>query len=249
MILNCAVLHSDPEVSVKLLSYIDKVPFLTLCGSYSDPLKALREYYVTKVDLYFVGIYPVKEGDIGGMDFCRLLSPATRVVFIASSGKYASDCFRLDALDYLSDNVTLPVFFQSVNKAARWFSLLQHGTLTTSSTTGGESEDANMFYLKVENRIVRLSLDSIDYIESFGDYIKVYSEGEPKPLLSLCSMKYVERKLPGDKFIRIHRSYLVRMACVSAIGRDALTIGQHDLPIGEAYRERVKAYLAGMVIL
>ena len=77
MNLNCAILHADPEIAGRLEEYIDKVPFLSLHGKYGNPLEALKDYYETKVEVYFVGIYPVEEGEINGMDFCRLLSSST----------------------------------------------------------------------------------------------------------------------------------------------------------------------------
>ena len=93
--------------------------FLSLHGKYGNPLEALKDYYETKVEVYFVGIYPVEEGEINGMDFCKLLSSSTRVIFITDTDRYAAECFRLDALDYLMDGLNFSTFFQSVSKAAR----------------------------------------------------------------------------------------------------------------------------------
>lgn len=110
MNLNCAILHADPEIAGRLEEYIGKVPFLSLHGKYGNPLEALKDYYETKVEVYFVGIYPVEEGEINGMDFCRLLSSSTRVIFITDTDRYAAECFRLDALDYLMDVPISPRF-------------------------------------------------------------------------------------------------------------------------------------------
>lgn len=110
MNLNCAILHADPEIAGRLEEYIDKVPFLSLHGKYGNPLEALKDYYETKVEVYFVGIYPVEEGEINGMDFCRLLSSSTRVIFITDTDRYAAECFRLDALDYLMDGLNFSTF-------------------------------------------------------------------------------------------------------------------------------------------
>ena len=110
MNLNCAILHADPEIAGRLEEYIDKVPFLSLHGKYGNPLEALKDYYETKVEVYFVGIYPVEEGEINGMDLCRLLSSSTRVIFITDTDRYAAECFRLDALDYLWTGSISPRF-------------------------------------------------------------------------------------------------------------------------------------------
>lgn len=110
MNLNCAILHADPEIAGRLEEYIGKVPFLSLHGKYGNPLEALKDYYETKVEVYFVGIYPVEEGEINGMDFCKLLSSSTRVIFITDTDRYAAECFRLDALDYLMDGLNFSTF-------------------------------------------------------------------------------------------------------------------------------------------
>ena len=228
--MNCAILHADPEIAGRLEEYIGKVPFLSLHGKYGNPLEALKDYYETKVEVYFVGIYPVEEGEINGMDFCRLLSSSTRVIFITDTDRYAAECF------------------QSVSKAARWFSLQDAGTSAPKQRQGPE-EVPKVIYMRCDNRIMRLDLERINYIEGMGDYVKIFCKDSPKPILSLCSMKYMEEKLPADEFIRVHRSFIVRMDCISAIGRSTLLIEQKDVPIGDAYRERVKGYVSRLAVL
>ena len=248
MNLNCAILHADPEIAGRLEEYIGKVPFLSLHGKYGNPLEALKDYYETKVEVYFVGIYPVEEGEINGMDFCKLLSSSTRVIFITDTDRYAAECFRLDALDYLMDGLNFSTFFQSVSKAARWFSLQDAGTSAPKQRQGPE-EVPKVIYMRCDNRIMRLDLERINYIEGMGDYVKIFCKDAPKPILSLCSMKYMEEKIPADEFIRVHRSFIVRMDCISAIGRSTLLIEQKDVPIGDAYREKLKGYVSRLAVL
>ena len=240
-------MHTDAEVAARLEDYIGKVPFLTLRGKYEDPLEALKDYYETEVEIYFVGIYPVEEGGICGMDFCRLLSQPTRVIFIADSERHAAECFRLDALDYLTGSIDFPVFYQSASKAARWFALQEVAPKLKASVPSEESP--KVIYIRSDNRIMRLDLEQINYIEGLGDYVKVYCRNMAKPILSLCSMKYMEEKLPSDKFIRVHRSFIVRKDCIDAIGRSTVVIEKKDVPIGDAYRERVKGYVSRLAVL
>ena len=139
-------------------------------------------------------------------------------------------------------------FFQSVSKAARWFSLQDAGTSDSKHRQGLE-EAPKVIYMRCDNRIMRLDLERINYIEGMGDYVKIFCKDSPKPILSLCSMKYMEEKLPANEFIRVHRSFIVRMDCISAIGRSTLLIEQKDVPIGDAYRERVKGYVSRLAVL
>ena len=142
MNLNCAILHADPEIAGRLEEYIDKVPFLSLHGKYGNPLEALKDYYETKVEVYFVGIYPVEEGEIDGMDFCRLLSSSTRVIFITDTDRYAAECFRLDALDYLMDGLNFSTFFPVCQQSGTLvlFAGCRYVRLQTQARSGRGSE-------------------------------------------------------------------------------------------------------------
>lgn len=249
MKLNCAILHPRGETAARLAGYVDKIPYLCCCGIYTNPLEALKAYYGQKVEVYLVGIAPVAEGEIDGRDFSRLLDAYTRVIFVADTDRYAAQCFRLDALDYLADDVEFATFFQAAGKAVRWFSVREEADGRDTHEGNVRKDAAGFINIRVDNRILRLELDSIDYIESCGDYVKFYCKGSTRPVLSLCSMKYMEERLPVGKFIRIHRSYLVRCAAIEVIDNESVTVAQKQLPIGVSYRKRVKDYVSGLELL
>lgn len=248
MNLTCALLHTDAKMLEKLQGFIGNVPFLTLCGVHAEPLAALKEYYISKVDVYVVGLFPALEGGIGGMDFCRLLSSHTRVIVVADMEHYAAECFRLDVLDYLVGDFNFSIFFQAASKALRWFTLKKGHTLQPYQENQKDVVQ-KVIYLRSDSRILRLSVEEICYIESCGDYVKVYCRNEPRPFMSLCTMKSMEEKLAGSDFIRIHRSFLVRRQAMDAIGTNTVSVGSKELPIGDAYRERLKASLSGLTLL
>ncbi len=248
MNLNCALLHTDAKMLEKLQGFVENVPFLTLCGSHSDPLAALKEYYVSKVDVYVVGLFPAVEGGIGGMDFCRLLSSHTRVIVVADTECHAAECFRLDVLDYLVGDFGFSIFFQAASKALRWFTL-KDGCTAQAHRDNQMDKSPRVIYLRSDSRILRLQVEDISYIESCGDYVKVYCRDEPRPFMSLCTMKSLEEKLSGADFIRIHRSFLVRRQAMDAIGANTVSVGAKELPIGDAYRERLRAVLSGLTLL
>ena len=232
-----------------LEEYIDKVPFLSLHGKYGNPLEALKDYYETKVEVYFIGIYPVEEGEINGMDFCRLLSSSTRVIFITDTDRYAAECFRLDALDYLMDGLNFSTFFQSVSKAARWFSLQDAGTSDSKHRQGPE-EVPKVIYMRCDNRIMRLDLERINYIEGMGDYVKIFCKDSPKPILSLCSMKYNG----GKNFRRTNLSactvlLLSAWTASAPSGAAHCSSSRRMSPLAMLYRERVKGYVSRLAVL
>lgn len=249
MNLNCAVLHTDESVLRMMKTYVGKFSFLKLCGCYTNPVEALKAYYEQKVDIYFIGLYPVKEGEIDGMDFCRLLPPATRVIFLADSGLYAAECFRLDALDYLMESVSFPVFSQSVCKAVRWFARQKRELLDVEDTRVMKTKNGSIICLRSNNRTLCFNLSDIYCVEGCGDYVKVYCADELKPALTLCSMKYMEEHLPVDDFIRVHRSFIIHKHYIRSIGRSSVTVGQREIPIGDSYRKNLDSYLAGQRVV
>ena len=239
MNLTCAILHADRQVSEQLEAFIAKTPFLALCGKYNNPIEALKGYYDNKVHLYFVGIGQEEMEGINGMEFSKLLSPSTRVIFIADTPRYAAECFRLDALDYLISEVSLK------GEAGMPLTVLPE----KSQTETCQPETLKVIYVKSDNRIFRLDISRISYIEGLGDYVKIYSKDEPKPVLSLCTMKYMEEKLPSDEFIRVHRSFIIRKDCIRIIESSKIALDKRSIPIGEVYRKKLKNYIADYSVL
>lgn len=244
MNITCAILHNDPATVEKLKGYIAQTPFLTLCGNYVQPMEALAAYYEHHIQLFFVGIE--EDDDKEGCHFCSLLNSTTRTIFISKDKESAADCFRLDALDYLLADATYPVFLEAANKALRWYNI-RKADAPVRVPDAPKEED--FIYIKSEHRIMRLELENINYIESLGDYIKIYCANEPKPILSLCSMKSLEQVLPGKDFLRVHRSYIVRKKCISVLERGNIIFGKTSIPVGESYRKRFQEYLSRLPIL
>lgn len=244
MNLSCAILHADVQVSSDLQTYIGRVPYLSLKGAYADPLEALNAYYDNPVELYFIGIQPAKEGDIDGMEFCRMLAAPTRAVFMATDHLHASECFRLDALDYLESPVSFSLFLQAVYKATQWFALQEKRKDGLPSPLQPETAPLSVLNVKSDNRILCIPLEEIEYIEGLGDYVKIYCKGASRPVVSLCGMKHIEQRLPEKEFLRIHRSFIVRKGSIHALTTTTIFIKNKELPVGETYRGRIRQYIS-----
>lgn len=253
MNLTCAIVHTDVRIANLLEEYARQIPFFTLCGIYTHTTNALRSYYKQKAEVYFIGLNDSRTEDLSGLDFSKLLTQPTRCIFVAPDGRYAAHCFRLDALDYLVESeINFSTFFQAAGKALRWFScqpaaLTEHDLVPTSANAPTPPSDA--IYIKTSNRLTRLNFDHIYYIEGWGDYVKIFSQDEDKPLISLCSLKYLENKLPDTLFIRVHRSYIVRKASIRFITPTSLYVANREIPIGEVYRNRINELVSHLEIL
>lgn len=244
MNITCAILHNDQRIVGKIRDFIGKTSFLTLNSYFQNPMEALTNYYGCKIQLYFVGI---ENPIMSGLQFGQLLTSPTRIIFISEGKEHAAECFRLDALDYLLSSSDYPVFLEAVNRALRWF----NNPYVNLSLPQQMEEDntARFIYIKSEYRIMQLELDHINYVEGLGDYIKIYCKDRPKPILSLCSMKSMEEKLPSESFIRVHRSYIVRKESIRMLERGNIVFSTTSIPIGDSYRKRFQEYLAAIPLL
>lgn len=243
MTITCAVLNKDKEVTTQLIKYIEQTPFLSLCGSYEKPVEALSKYYEQQIQLFFVGI---ENEEMNGCQFCQLLNNATRVIFTSSHKEYAADCFRLDALDYLMNDFTYPIFLEATNKALRWFNTKRNALPISIEK---QKQQNRYIYIKSEYKVVRLDLVKINYVEGLGDYVKIYCMNEAKPLLSLCSMKSLEEILPPEDFIRVHRSFIIRKERIKVLKKGYIAFDNINIPIGESYKKRFQEYLSTLPIL
>ncbi len=224
----------DEPLALSLLSdYISKTPFLELIGKFDNPLDAIEFLRKEPVDLILVDI---QMPDLTGTDFVRSLEISPKVIFTTAYPQYAIEGFKLNAIDYLLKPFSYDEFLKAVQKAYKQAEL-EAGAATTV-------EANNQFlFLKSEYKIRRINFNDILYIEGLKDYIKVFIKGEPKPILSLNSIKALEQKLPDDRFMRVHRSFIVNLEQIDTIERSRIVFGKEYIPISDQYKEKFQAYL------
>lgn len=236
MILNCAIIDDEPLALELLQSYIEKTSFLRLAGRYSSAVQAITEIPLhEEVHVLFLDI---QMPELSGLEFSRMVSPETRIIFTTAFGQYALDGYKVNALDYLLKPISYADFLQAINKAVQWYELKQ------KADSNAESERTdNCIYVKSDYKLVQIALDRILYIEGLKDYIKIHVENEPKAILSLISMKAMEEKLPSSKFIRVHRSFIVQKSKIKVIDRGRIVFGKEYIPISDSYKQELQTYL------
>jgi len=224
----------DEPLALRLVSeYISKTPFLELVGSFDNPLDAIDFLSSQSVDLIFVDI---QMPDLTGIEFARSLENAPKIIFTTAYEKYALDGFKLNAIDYLLKPFSYEEFLKAAQKARKQLEL--------EANTLPLIEANNQFlFLKSEYKIRRINFNDILYIEGLKDYIKVYTTGEDKPVLSLNSMKSLEEKLPEGQFMRVHRSFIVNLSKISIIERSRIIFGKTYIPVSDQYKDKFQEYL------
>ena len=244
MILRCALVDDEPLALSLLESYVRKTDSLELCGSYSSAIQAMKSLPEHPVDLLFLDI---QMPELNGLEFSRMVSDNTRIIFTTAFEQYAIDGYRVNALDYLLKPISYNDFIEAVNKALQWFELRKKAE-TPDSVQTSLPTDSNHIYVKSDYKIVQIELDKILYIEGLKDYIKIYTEDNPRPILSLTSMKTMEEKLPSNRFIRVHRSYILQKQKIKIIDKGRIVFGKEYIPVSDSYKQELQNYVNEHII-
>ena len=228
MKLRCAIVDDEPLALSPLESYVNKTPFLELAGKYSSAVQAMKELPGNQIDLLFLDI---QMPELNGLEFSKMVAPRTRIVFTTAFGQYAIDGYRVNALDYLLKPISYVDFLQAANKALQWFELVQ------------KPEEVDSIFVKSDYKLVQVELKKILYIEGLKDYIKIYTEDAPKPILSLMSMKSMEELLPPARFMRVHRSFIVQKDKIRIIDRGRIVFDKTYIPVSDSYKQTFQTFL------
>jgi DNA-binding LytR/AlgR family response regulator len=152
------------------------------------------------------------------------------------------------ALDYLLKPVSYPDFLQSAQKALQWYELLRKPDANATEAAGSRREPESIF-IKSEYKLIQIELSDILYIEGLKDYVKIYTESHPRPVLSLMSMKSMEELLPASRFVRVHRSFIVQPEKIKVIERNRIVFGKEYIPVSDSYKDSFNAFLSKRSLL
>lgn len=232
--MKCIAIDDEPLALKQLAGYIDRTPFLELTKACHSAIEAMDELVVNPVDLIFVD---VNMPDLNGLDFVKSLTIKPLIIFTTAYSEYAVEGFKVDALDYLLKPFGYSEFLRSVNKALHQFELIK------GVKTSFEIEKDNVIFVKSGYKTVRINVNDILYIESQNEYVRIYLIND-KPLMSLLSMKSLEERLSSEKFMRVHRSYIVNLSKITEVSHNRIIFNKDTyIPIGDQYKERFNKYL------
>lgn len=234
MAIRCFVLDDEPLASDLMKDYIERLPDLELLGVSNSPSQALGLLQQTPVDILFLDIQMPK---LSGFDVLRPLSYRPKVIFTTAYREFALDCYEFDVVDFLLKPVSFERFLQAVGKVYRFMPALT--TLTEVSDPGKSSKEYQ--YFKVDKEMVKLNLEDILWFESIRDYVKIHTTSGV--LVSYLRISYLEEKLPTDRFVRIHKSFLISLEHIQAISSTYIRINNKELPIGRSYKARLDEIL------
>ena len=236
--INCIAIDDEPLALTQLTGYISRVPFLNLVASCQDAFDAMKVLSAQKIDLMFVDI---NMPDLNGMDFVRSLTEKPLVIFTTAYSEYAVEGFKVDALDYLLKPFEFQDLLKAADKARRQFEyrlLEQQGEIGNASQIKGDS-----LFVKSDYRVVRIDVKNIRYIEGMSEYVRIFVEGEDKPVITLASLQKMEERLPTH-FMRVHRSYIVNLRKITEVSRLRIIFDKNTyIPVGDNYKEKFTEYI------
>ena len=231
--IKCLAIDDEPLALEQLANYIKKIPFLELVARCQSALDAREIMECEVIDAIFCDI---NMPDLNGMDFVKSLAVPPMVVFTTAYSEYAVEGFKVDAVDYLLKPFGLADFQRAANKVKARYDLMNTAVVSTV-------DEDNAIFLKTEYKVVRLSISDIRYVEGMSEYLKIYAEGQPKPLIVLLSMKKMEERLPNS-CMRIHRSYIINLKKIQEVNKNRVIMDRDTwLPIGDNYKEQFQDYI------
>ena len=222
----------DEPLAVRLLeSYVEKTPDLKLIDSFTDSINAINAIKEQKPDLLFLDI---QMPNIDGMELAHSLPEETRVVFTTAFKEYAFESYEVNALDFLLKPVRYNKFLAAVEKARK----------LCSPRTVVQPQQPNTVFIRVDGEWRNIVIDQIVYVNGMKDYVLFYLDGEKNPLISHLTMKAVEEMLPSDRFLRVHRSYIIAVDKISKVDRnDCIYIGNEVIHIPDGYLQSFRQFL------
>lgn len=220
MLLNCLIVDDEPTSQKVLETFVDKVDFLTLCGVCGDAVEALQKLKSDRIDLMFLDINMPK---ISGLTFLKSLKNPPGVIFTTAYSKYAIDGFELNAVDYLLKPFSFDRFYAAVTKA-----------FEKSAKLGPSDRQDHYLIIKADKTLHKVSIDSILFVEAYGDYVKIHLDDHF--LMTNSTFTNILELLPGKKFIRSHKSFAINLDKLNSVSGNQLFIGKHKIPIGQKFK-------------
>ena len=230
--LKCCIIDDEPLAQELIKSYVKQTPFLELVNSFPSASLAVKTIIEDKIDLVFLDI---QMSELNGIEFACVIPPSCKIVFITAFEQYALDGFKANALDYLLKPVSYNEFLHAANKALQWFEMAD------SSKTNCDNND--YIIIKSEYKLIQIAISNILYIEGLKDYVKIYLEDSNTGIMSLMSLKTLESCLPQDRFLRVHRSFIVQTSKIKVIERNRIVFGKQYIPISDTYKDAFYEYV------
>lgn len=222
--IKCVIIDDEPLAGKLMASYVEKVENLELVANFTNAFEAWSLLQKEEIDLVFLDI---QMPELNGVQLAKLLGDRIQVIFTTAYPDYAVEGFELKALDYLVKPIRLQRFLEAVNRFQK--SESQALPIATLPPPG-----PNYIFVKTEYRYQKIDLADILFLKGMGDYVSIHTHNGR--IMTLENMKSFAAKLPNERFIRVHKSYLISLEKVEFVERNRVKIGEELIPVGATYQ-------------
>ena len=228
--MNCLIIDDNKMARTAMKQLVSQVEDLTVAGECSNAMEAYNIMQSQPVDVLFLDI---EMPDMTGLELTRHLGDKKPIIIFTTSKKeYAADAFELNVADYIVKPVTTPRFLQAVEKAREIYN---------SDKLEVSIEEKEFVFIRDNGILKRLLIEDIYFLEAMGDYVKVFTQQKFHAIHT--TLKNVEEKLPPNKFLRVHRSYIVALNKIEKIEEGVIVINNKPVPVADAYRSTLNKRL------
>ena len=239
--IRCLAVDDEPLALDILSDYIEKVPFLELKGVTTSAIEALSRVQNGDIDLVFLD---VQMPELTGIQFSKIVNGKCHIILTTAYPQYALESYELDVVDYLLKPIAFDRFYKAVQKIQ---AQMQQSQAPAAPQQQAETQSAppsySYIFVKTEHKIQKVDLNGILYIEGLKDYISIFTAQER--IITLQNMKKMEETLPAERFVRVHKSYIVALDKIDSIERSRIQIGEKVIPIGDTYRDQFFKLIEG----
>ena len=230
------IIVDDEYLAQKLLQdYVSKVDSLQLVATCSNAFEAMNALNNNQVDIMFLDI---QMPDLTGLELVKSLEHKPAIVFTTAYSEYAVDAFNLSVADYLLKPFDFPRFFQAVNKA---IGIEQPLTGVQDKPRDTISHSNDFITVKADYKLYKINYDDLLYIEGQHEYVTFHTT--QRRITALFALKDLEEILPKDKFVRVHKSYIVSFKHIQDLDKSDVTVAGNKVPVGASYRDELLARL------
>jgi DNA-binding LytR/AlgR family response regulator len=228
MLLKAVIVDDEPVARKVIKEYVEDIDFLELAGMAENPLKADALLGGGQVDLLFLDINMPK---LSGIEFLRASAGRAQqplVIITTAYAEYALDGFELDVVDYLVKPFSFERFLRACHKA--------RSTYAQRATTARPADSRpDHFFVKCDGSLVKVLYDELEYVEALTNYIVLHTA--TRQLIVYLTMKGILAHLPAERFVKVHKSFIVNKDRIKSIRGNVLQLGAAEVPVSQHYFE------------
>ena len=238
--IRCAILDDEPMAVALLSKYVEKISSFELVKATTNPFEILELIAQTTIDVLFIDI---QMPELTGIQMIEMLGNKTKFVITSAYSEYALKGYEHNVVDYLLKPISFDRFYKCIQKIE---SLAQEKPAPTVEIAAKTEEKPDEFlFIKTDGKLVKINLNDLLLVEGLKDYLYLHLKNEK--LIVLDTLKEFEAKLPASDFMRVHKSYIIRLDQIETIERNRVFIQKNIVPIGETYKIKfqdwVKSFL------